>query len=265
MALIDDFLPALTFAALLGSDATLATTPYQTAREDMDRLLDQAMAKAQHAGNRYAEEALFAVCAFADEAILNSNWSERAHWLRPSLQQARFDQPNAGVEFFAHLERLNARLGPLTPPPAAVEPSDWETLERSMVSAASTGLAPTSPSVEVPPDDDPREAREVHEVYATCLVLGFKGAYFRESDRQRLAQLTSETIARLGLDAIAALDRLVPDVYGQKRLSASPRKQHRVMRSLLLAGVPVLLAVMVYYAYATRLNLFVNSWLKSLT
>jgi type VI secretion system protein ImpK len=265
VALIDDFLPALTFAALLGGDDTLATTPYSTAREDMDRLLDQAMAKAQHAGNRYAEEALFAVCAFADEAILTSGWSGRAHWLCHPLQQARFDQLIAGTEFFAHLERLNARLGPLTPPPAPVDQSDWETLERSMVSATSTPPAPSAPSAEVPPDDDPREAREVHEVYATCLVLGFKGEYFRESDHQRLAELTSETLARLGLDAIAAPERIVPEVYGQKRLTAPPRKGHRVMRSLLLAGVPALLAVMVYYAYATKLNLFVNGWLQSLT
>ena len=265
MALIDDFLPALTFAALLGGDDALANTPYQTARADMDQLLDQAMARAQQAGNRYAEEALFAVCAFADEAILTSTWSERTHWLCHPLQQARFEQLNAGTEFFAHLERLNARLAPLTPPPAPVDQSDWETLERAMAATGSTRPASSAPSAEESPDDDPREALEVHEVYATCLVLGFKGQYFGESGRQRLVELTNETLARLGLDAIAALDPVVPEVYRQKRLTAPPRKQHRVMRSLLLAGLPALLAVIVYYAYATRLNLFVNGWLQSLT
>ena len=44
MALVDRFLPAVAFAALLGREPQLRDIPYDTARADMDRLLDEALA-----------------------------------------------------------------------------------------------------------------------------------------------------------------------------------------------------------------------------
>src|SRR3954454_4032334 len=54
-------------------------------------------------------ETHFAVVAFLDAVVLNSNEPIRAEWERQTLQEELFGQTDAGVVFFEKLERLRAR------------------------------------------------------------------------------------------------------------------------------------------------------------
>ena len=54
-------------------------------------------------------ETHFAVVAFLDSIILNSNEPIRAEWERKTLQEEIFGQTDAGVVFFEKLERLRLR------------------------------------------------------------------------------------------------------------------------------------------------------------
>ncbi len=51
------------------------------------------------------DSARFAVCAWVDEALLNSPWAERNRWLEDQLQRRYYHTTDAGEEFF---DRLNA-------------------------------------------------------------------------------------------------------------------------------------------------------------
>ncbi|KVD73641.1 type VI secretion system protein ImpK [Burkholderia sp. ABCPW 14] len=53
------------------------------------------------------DDALFAVCAWIDEAILNSGWDDADRWTLRLLQKRYFDTSHAGVEFFERLETLD--------------------------------------------------------------------------------------------------------------------------------------------------------------
>ncbi|HJV65165.1 MAG TPA: DotU family type IV/VI secretion system protein [Geomonas sp.] len=52
------------------------------------------------------EAARFAVCAWADEALANSEWHHRHLWLKERLQQTHFNTTDAGEEFFQRLAAL---------------------------------------------------------------------------------------------------------------------------------------------------------------
>src|SRR2546421_3353924 len=54
-------------------------------------------------------ETHFAVVAFLDSVILNSNDPIRAEWERQTLQEELFGQSDAGVVFFEKLERFRLR------------------------------------------------------------------------------------------------------------------------------------------------------------
>ncbi len=52
------------------------------------------------------EEARFALVAFVDEIVTTSGWRGSAEWEREPLQSQLFGTRQAGVEFFARLEKL---------------------------------------------------------------------------------------------------------------------------------------------------------------
>ncbi|MEN6507454.1 MAG: DotU family type IV/VI secretion system protein [Smithella sp.] len=54
------------------------------------------------------DQARFAVCAWIDEALLNSSWHHKEIWIRQQLQRIYYNTMDAGEIFF---ERLNS-LGP---------------------------------------------------------------------------------------------------------------------------------------------------------
>jgi len=52
------------------------------------------------------DDALFAVCAWADEALLTARWDGAAQWQRHLLQRRYFSLSNAGVVFYERLAQL---------------------------------------------------------------------------------------------------------------------------------------------------------------
>jgi len=66
----------------------------------------EGRARAAQIDSRDFQEAKFALTAFVDEIILNSNWRYKEVWRSRPLQLAYFSTNLAGQEFFEHLERL---------------------------------------------------------------------------------------------------------------------------------------------------------------
>lgn len=237
MALIDHFLPPLAFAAMLASEENLADTPFDTARTDMDRLLDQAVAKARLEKPDHAEPALFAACAFADEAILDSSWPGRDAWMRRKLQETRFHTANAGVEFYERLEMLCANGAP-----------------DATGSAAPDGRAAAL--------DESR--RELLEVYVACLTLGFRGKYNDGPGKTQVKRLAGVNLRRLLADSALPDEKVFPEAYADELPAAEASWFTPALRAVLLFGLPLLLAAGIYSVYASLLSAFVRKWLEAL-
>ncbi len=79
-------------------------------RREVLGLLEGSARCAQEAGLAQGdyELARFAVCAWLDELILNSDWSQKNEWQKELLQKRFYQTTKAGEEFF---EKLNT-LGP---------------------------------------------------------------------------------------------------------------------------------------------------------
>lgn len=236
MALIDHFLPPLAFAAMLSSEKNLAETPFDTARADMDRLLSQAVEAARLERADQTNDALFAVCAFADEAILDSDWPGKDQWMTHKLQAARFNTANAGLEFFERLERLCSGIG----------------------SDEAEGTAESDDGA----SDSNERQREALEVYVACLTLGFKGKY--NDDQETVDRLADANLERLLAESGLSKERVFPEAYSAPLPPKSPTGLPPAVKHLILFGGPLLVAIVIYGAYATLLSAFVRNWLEML-
>lgn len=105
--LLDAFIPALAYvrqfvAAPQGDAASLA--------ERLGPLLAEGQRQALEQGHAAADlrQALFAVVAWIDEALLTSGWTDAQGWRRHLLQRQHFGVSNAGVGFFEHLNQVDA-------------------------------------------------------------------------------------------------------------------------------------------------------------
>ncbi len=121
MQLFDAYMPLVTFAALFRDTPELAGASHDTVRADVNRLLTRAGAACADVPAEGRREALFAVCAFVDEALLTSAWNERGAWARQTLQRTCLGTVNAGVEFYEHARALIRAAGDpgMLPEPAA--------------------------------------------------------------------------------------------------------------------------------------------------
>jgi type VI secretion system protein ImpK len=79
-------------------------------RDRFRGLLDEARRQALDLGASPEEvaEAAFAVVAFVDETVLQSDWDRKDAWTARSLQFELYERYDAGEEFFTRLERLRA-------------------------------------------------------------------------------------------------------------------------------------------------------------
>lgn len=81
---------------------------YEQVSANYQRLIQRARARAKAAGipvSRF-DEALFAIFAWIDEAILETPWAQRENWVRHSLQKQYFNTTSAGEEFYTRLAKL---------------------------------------------------------------------------------------------------------------------------------------------------------------
>ena len=249
MALVDRFLPAAAFAALLGSEPQMHDVPFATARADMDRLLEQAVAGSRRHRPEEVEDALFAVCAFADEAVLASQWPGRGEWLKQSLQRLHFGTANAGEEFYTRLAALCDQASEGRGPGVGL--------------SGEGGLLAEAGGT----DDEGRRSnlREVLEVYASCLTLGFTGRYYGDTGRERLAAITRESLDRLLVHKPTLGGHLFPEAYAQRQPTPPPSRSRSALLLLTLLGVPALVALYLHAAYAALLAAWVRDWLSVLT
>lgn len=242
MALVDRFLPAAAFAALLAREPQMHDVSFETARADMDRLLNEAVQGSQEYRPEETQDALFAVCAFADEAVLSSQWPGRGEWLKRSLQRQHFSTVNAGEEFYARLAAL---------------------CDKASGKHGAGGIGGEGGLFE----DADRSAslREVLEVFAACLTLGFTGRYYGDKGREALAAITRESLDRLMVRAPSLGDHLFPEAYAQRQPAAPPSRFRPALMLLALLGVPLLTALYLHAAYASLLSAWVRNWLSVLT
>jgi type VI secretion system protein ImpK len=108
MRLIDNFMPLIGYVVLLRDLPAANRPPYQQVRGDIQRLLTQSN-DCVRGGEASAEDydlARFIVCAWVDEVLLASDWSDKGQWQREQLQRVYYNTTDAGVEAFEKLNQL---------------------------------------------------------------------------------------------------------------------------------------------------------------
>ncbi len=109
MRLADCFTPLMAYVAYFLRAHRQRDFGWDEVRSNIGRLLAESEQKALAAGFSLEDynEARFAVCAWVDEMILNSDWKEKGRWQREQLQRLYYNTTNAGEEFFEHLSSLD--------------------------------------------------------------------------------------------------------------------------------------------------------------
>jgi len=107
MNLADCFMELMAYTACLCQGRMETPPTFEEARRHIDALIENNHRDCAAAGfEERWEEALFAVCAWIDETVLCSEWSERDRWQDNQLQLVHFRTTNAGNEFFTRLNAL---------------------------------------------------------------------------------------------------------------------------------------------------------------
>lgn len=107
MRLSDCFIELIAYVAYFLKTVQENQPAFEQIRTDIERLMSEGRDSI-----RYGEipegdynMARFAICAWIDEAIMNSQWNEKIRWQREPLQRLYYQTTNAGEQFF---DRLNA-------------------------------------------------------------------------------------------------------------------------------------------------------------
>jgi len=109
--LIDCYIETFAYVTwLINSKTNNDDIKFEQVQTDLDRLLKKGDQCAVESGfpPEDIELAKFAICAWADEKILASQWPHKGHWQREQLQRRHFNTTSAGEIFF---EKMNM-LGP---------------------------------------------------------------------------------------------------------------------------------------------------------
>ena len=83
-------------------------SPYDQVRARILQLLSESQGRSVDFVTEDYELARFAICAWIDEAVMNSGWNERSIWQREPLQLKFYQTTNAGELFFERLNNLAA-------------------------------------------------------------------------------------------------------------------------------------------------------------
>jgi type VI secretion system protein ImpK len=106
MRLVDFYVPAMLFTRQTARSFEGGDLSAEQVRRHFEQLYSSLTERAYESGFSVesVKEGWFAVCAYVDEVLLTSVWSDRAAWQQASLQRIHFNTTNAGSEFY---ERLN--------------------------------------------------------------------------------------------------------------------------------------------------------------
>ena len=202
------------------------------------------------------DQARFAVCAFVDETILATSWEGRKRWLQAPLQKTYYNTVKAGEDFFRRLRHLNG---------ASFAPVDED--------GTLTLNAPQDTPLDLENGLRADNRAEVLEVYALCLQLGVPGRYFGDREQIRLKTLRQQTLRNALPDAKwfspeldrAGKARLTPDVYAVS-VPTTPRRlpwDRSRLVSLALFAVPLLTVAVMYLAYSSILDVYLERFLQT--
>jgi len=108
MHLSEAFVDTIAYVVYFLKTAQKKQSPYDQVRARIMQLLSESQRKGQEFAPDEYDQARFAICAWVDEAIMNSAWEARLAWTKEPLQLKFYQTTNAGELFF---ERLNT-LGP---------------------------------------------------------------------------------------------------------------------------------------------------------
>lgn len=108
MHLSEAFVDTIAYVVYFLKTAEKRQAPYDQVRARIMQLLSESQRKGADFAPEDYDQARFAICAWIDEAVMNSPWPERLAWTREPLQLKFYQTTNAGELFF---DRLNT-LGP---------------------------------------------------------------------------------------------------------------------------------------------------------
>ena len=108
MQLIDCFIRLIAYVALLVRMDSASQPDYETVKRDIRRLIEQSETCVRDgmANRTDYDMARFAVFAWIDEAIMNSQWEGRQKWQRELLQRQYYQTADAGEAFFDRLNQI---------------------------------------------------------------------------------------------------------------------------------------------------------------
>lgn len=108
MRLIDCFALLMAYVSLLVQKEPAARPDYDRAGNDIARLIGQGETAMQQGGVNPGDfdMARFAVFAWIDERIMNSDWEGRHQWQKALLQRRYYETVDAGEIFFDRLNRI---------------------------------------------------------------------------------------------------------------------------------------------------------------
>lgn len=111
MHLIDSFIPVISYVVSFRNAPDAARADYREVSGEIRSLIEQSQVESEAGGIAPEEfdQGRFMVCAWIDEALLASDWNQKALWQREQLQRLYYSTTEAGVEVFDRLEALGAR------------------------------------------------------------------------------------------------------------------------------------------------------------
>ncbi|MEW5801058.1 MAG: DotU family type IV/VI secretion system protein [bacterium] len=106
MRLIDSFIEVIVYTAYMLRQGDKNQPSIDQVKADIQRFLSRSeeCVKKHSLSMEDYDMARFAICAWIDEAILNSSWEGKGLWQKEQLQRIYYRTADAGEEFF---ERLN--------------------------------------------------------------------------------------------------------------------------------------------------------------
>lgn len=108
MHLSDTFMDTVAYVVYTLRTTARRPQPYDQVRTRILQLLSESQRSASAFPSEDYDAARFAVCAWIDEAVMNSPWAERVAWQREPLQLRFYQTTNAGELFFDRLNALGA-------------------------------------------------------------------------------------------------------------------------------------------------------------
>jgi type VI secretion system protein ImpK len=108
MHLIDCFMPIAAYVVIFQDAVATRQPDCEQVKADIRRLFSQServCREGEFPADAF-DQARFVVCAWVDEALLNSGWNQKQLWQREQLQRLYYNTTDAGVEVFERLNHL---------------------------------------------------------------------------------------------------------------------------------------------------------------